>query len=145
MRAAHIAAGRLVQCLDAWCAVDQNLFLYYPSRRYVSAGLRALIDGTVGKIKDFFVLRSQYISYTGSAPITTHNIAFTKNAIGLVIRRLPQPLYGTGAVAHYAEMGNFGMRVVMSYQPNTLAQQFTVDVLYGCAVLQNTFGVQVNS
>ena len=109
------------------------------------AGLRAMIDGTVGKIKDFFVLRSQYISYTGSSPMTTHNIAFTKNAIGLVIRRLPQPLYGTGAVAHYAEMGNFGMRVVMSYQPNTLAQQFTVDVLYGCAVLQNTFGVQVNS
>jgi hypothetical protein len=37
------------------------------------------------------------------------------------------------------------MRVVMSYQPNTLAQQFTVDVLYGCAVIRNNFGVQVNS
>jgi hypothetical protein len=109
------------------------------------AGLRALIDGAVGKIKDFFVMRSQYISYTGSSPMTTHNLAFTKNAIGLVIRRLPQPLYGTGAVAHYAEMGNFGMRVVMSYQPNTLAQQFTVDVLYGCAVIRNNFGVQVNT
>ncbi len=40
----HIAAGTLVQCLDDWCAVDANLFLYYPSRRYVSAGLRALIE-----------------------------------------------------------------------------------------------------
>jgi len=30
------------------------------------------------------------------------------------------------------------MRVVMSYQPNTLAQQFTVDILYGCAVLRTT-------
>ena len=109
------------------------------------AGLRALIDGTVGKIKDFFVMRSQFVAMTGSSPITTHNLAFTKPAIGLVIRRLPQPLYGTGAVAHYAEMGNFGMRVVMSYQPNTLAQQFTVDVLYGCAVIRNNFGVQVNS
>ena len=49
-----------------------------------------------------------------------------------MIRRLPQPLPGTGAIAEYAELGNFGMRVVMSYQPNTLAQQFTVDVLYGC-------------
>jgi len=37
------------------------------------------------------------------------------------------------------------MRVIMSYQPNTLAQQFTVDVLYGTAVLRNNFGVQVNS
>jgi len=109
------------------------------------AGLRALVDGTVGKLKDFYVFRSQFVPKTGSSPVTTHNVAFTKNAIGLVVRRLPQPLLGTGAVAHYAEYGNFGMRVVMSYQPNTLAQQFTVDVLYGAAVIRNEFGVQVNS
>jgi hypothetical protein len=109
------------------------------------AGLRSLVDGSIGKIKDFFVFRSQFVSKTGSTPVTTHNLAFTKSAIGLVIRRLPQPLPGTGAIAEYAELGNFGMRVVMSYQPNTLAQQFTVDVLYGCAVLRNGSGVQVNT
>ena len=109
------------------------------------AGLRALIDGSVGKMKDFFIFRSQFVAKTGSGPVTTHNLAFAKNAIGLVVRRLPQPLPGTGAIAEYAEMGNFGMRVVMSYQPNTLAQQFTVDVLYGAAVLRNNFAVQVNS
>jgi hypothetical protein len=109
------------------------------------AGLRALVDGTVGKIKDFYVFRSQFVSKTGSGPATTHNLAFTKNAIGLVIRRLPQPMVGTGAVAHYAEWGNFGMRVTMSYQPNTLAQQFTVDVLYGASVIRNEFGLQVKS
>ena len=109
------------------------------------AGLRALVDGAVGKMKDFYIFRSQYITKTGSSPVTTHNIAFTKSAIGLVIRRLPQPLPGTGAIAEYAELGNFGMRVVMSYQPNTLAQQFTVDVLYGCGVLRNAAGVQVNT
>ena len=109
------------------------------------AGLRALVDGTVGKIKDFFVFRSQFVPKTGSSPVTTHNLAFAKNALGLVIRRLPQPLPGTGAIAEYAELGNFGMRVVMSYQPNTLAQQFTVDVLYGCGVLRNSAGVQVNT
>src|SRR5512133_391507 len=109
------------------------------------SGLRAIVDGTIGKIKDFFVFRSQFVSKTGSAPITTHNLAFTRDALGLVIRRLPQPLPGTGAIAEYAELGNFGMRVVMSYQPNTLAQQFTVDVLYGCGVLRNSSGVQVNT
>jgi hypothetical protein len=109
------------------------------------AGLRTMIDGAVGKIKDFYVFRSQFVAHTGSGPVTTHNLAFSKNGIGLVMRRLPQPLPGTGAVAEYAELGNFGIRVVMSYQPNTLAQQFTVDVLYGCAVLRNSFGVQVNS
>jgi hypothetical protein len=96
------------------------------------------------KAKDFFVVRSQFVAKTGMT-VTTHNLAFSKNAIGLVMRRLPQPLAGTGAVSHYAELGNFGMRVTMSYQPNTLAQQFTVDVLYGCAVLRNSSGVQVNS
>jgi len=109
------------------------------------AGLRTLIDGSIGKIKDFYVFRSQFVAKTGSTPTTTHNLAFAKDAIGLAIRRLPQPLPGTGAIAEYAEMGNFGMRVVMSYQPNTLSQQFTVDVLYGCGVLRNNFGVQVNS
>jgi hypothetical protein len=109
------------------------------------AGLRALVDGSVGKIKDFYVFRSQFVKKTGSGPVSTHNMAFARSALGLVVRRLPQPLPGTGAIADYAEMGNFGMRVVMSYQPNTLAQQFTVDVLYGVGVLRNAFGVQVNS
>jgi hypothetical protein len=109
------------------------------------AGLRAMIDGTFGKIKDFFVFRSQYVQATPGTPVNTHNLAFCKDAIGLVVRRLPQPLPGTGAIAEYAELGNFGMRVTMSYQPNTLAQQFTVDVLYGCAILRNNFAVQINS
>ena len=109
------------------------------------AGLKALVEGNVGKMKDFFIFRSQFVRVTGAATPNTHNLAFTKDALGLVIRRLPQPLPGTGAVAEYAEMGNFGIRIVMSYQPNTLAQQFTVDVLYGCGVLRNNFAVQVNS
>jgi len=109
------------------------------------AGLRAIVDGAVGKMKDFYIFRSQFVPQTGTSPVTTHNLAFTKNALGLVVRRLPQPLPGTGAIAEYAELGNFGMRVTMSYQPNTLAQQFTVDVLYGVGVLRNAFGVQVSS
>jgi hypothetical protein len=109
------------------------------------AGLKALVEGNIGKMKDFYIFRSQYVPTTGAATPNTHNLAFTKNALGLVVRRLPQPLPGTGAVAEYAEMGNFGIRVVMSYQPNTLSQQFTVDVLYGCGVLRNNFAVQVNS
>jgi len=109
------------------------------------AGLRALVDGAVGKMKDFYIFRSQFVAKTGSAPVTTHNLAFSRDAIGLVVRRLPQPLPGTGAIAEYAELGSFGMRVTMSYQPNTLAQQFTVDVLYGAGVLRSSFGVQVNS
>ena len=115
---------------------------YYSSGE---AGLKALVEGNVGKMKDFFIFRSQFVPTTGAATTNTHNLAFSRDALGLVVRRLPQPLPGTGAIAEYAEMGNFGLRIVMSYQPNTLAQQFTVDVLYGCGVLRNNFAVQVNS
>jgi hypothetical protein len=116
---------------------------YYSSGE---AGLKALVEGNVGKMKDFFIFRSQFVQTTGGVgTANTHNLAFTRDALGLVVRRLPQPLPGTGAVAEYAEMGNFGLRIVMSYQPNTLSQQFTVDVLYGCGVLRNNFAVQVNS
>jgi hypothetical protein len=108
------------------------------------AGLKAMIDGNIGRLKDFFVFRSQFVKKNGS-PATTRNLAFAKDAIGLAIRRLPQPLQGTGAIAEYAEMGNFGVRVVMSYQPDTLAQQFTVDILYGVAILRNNHGVLINS
>jgi hypothetical protein len=108
------------------------------------AGLKALIDGNIGRLKDFYVFRSQFVRKTGT-PLTTYNLAFAKNALGLAVRRLPQPLPGTGAIAEYAELGNFGVRVVMSYQPDTLSQQFTVDILYGAGVLRNNHAVQVRS
>ena len=107
-------------------------------------GLQALIDGHIGRLKDFYIFRSQFIKKGGTPP-TTYNLAFAKSALGLVIRRLPQPLPGTGAIAEYAELGNFGVRVVMSYQPDTLSQQFTVDILYGTGILRNNHAVQVRS
>ncbi len=129
---------------NAYSALRQNP-RFSEFRTAGDAGLRTLIDGTIGKLKDFYVFRSQFVAKTGSGPVTTNNLAFARDAIGLVVRRLPQPLPGTGAIAEYAELGNFGMRVIMSYQPNTLAQQFTVDVLYGTAILRNNHGVQVKS
>jgi hypothetical protein len=138
-------AGKyLVVDPDAYSGIRQiDRFSEY--RTAGEAGVDALISGHVGRIKDFLVFRSQFVHKTGTTPVNTHNLAFARDAMGLVIRRLPQPIPGTGAIAEYAELGNFGMRVVMSYQPNTLAQQFTVDVLYGCAILRNNFGVRVNS
>lgn len=102
----------------------------------------AIPNGTVGRVKNFFVLRSQYVQKPST---TTYNLAFARDAFALVMRALPKPMPGTGAVAEYATMGNFGMRVVLSYAPNTLAQQFTVDCLYGVSVLRNLYGVNVLS
>jgi len=42
--APYVANGRLQYCLDDWCTSEENLFLYFPSRRHQSAGLRALVE-----------------------------------------------------------------------------------------------------
>lgn len=40
----HIKNGDLVECLEAWCAPEDWLHLYYPTRKHQSAGLRVVID-----------------------------------------------------------------------------------------------------
>ncbi|WP_184715924.1 LysR family transcriptional regulator [Caulobacter sp.] len=40
----HVRAGRLVRCLEPWCPFEDWLYLYYPTRKYLSAGLRAVIE-----------------------------------------------------------------------------------------------------
>jgi len=42
--AAAITGGKLVPCLEDWHAPATWLYLYYPNRRHLSAGLRAVID-----------------------------------------------------------------------------------------------------
>jgi DNA-binding transcriptional LysR family regulator len=40
----EIASGRLVRCLDDWLQPEDWLHLYYPTRKYVSAAMRAVIE-----------------------------------------------------------------------------------------------------
>ncbi|MGU3494016.1 LysR family transcriptional regulator [Xanthobacteraceae bacterium A53D] len=40
----HLAAGRLVRVLEAFCPLFAGFFLYYPNRRAMAPKLRALID-----------------------------------------------------------------------------------------------------
>ncbi len=101
-----------------------------------------IITGSLGQIKGFNVFRSQYVAKVST---TTYNLAGTRDSLALVMRRLPLPLPGTGAIATYAEMAGYGMRVTMSYTPSQLQQQFTVDALYGVGVLRNNFGIQLLS
>ena len=40
----YVESGRLVRCLDDWIEPEDWLYLYYPTRKYLSAGLRAVIE-----------------------------------------------------------------------------------------------------
>ncbi len=131
----------LVVSADAYSDLRQ-IPRFTEDRINAGAGSALATGMLAGKLKSFLIFRSQLVAKPST---TTYNIAFASDALGLVTRRLPQPLPGTGAVAEYVSEGGFGLRVVMSYAPGTLAQQFTVDVLYGTAVLRNVFGVQVLS
>ncbi len=102
----------------------------------------AIISGEFGTLKNISFFRSQIIQPISS---TTNNLAFTRDAIALVTRKLDTPLPGTGAVAAYVDYGNIGMRVVMSYNPQALGMQFTVDILYGVGQLRPQAGILVNS
>ena len=44
LAAEHLAAGRLIEVLSGRTPSYGRFRLYYPSRKYVSAGLRAFID-----------------------------------------------------------------------------------------------------
>lgn len=40
----YLESGELVECLASWCAPEDWLYLYYPARKHLSAGLRAVIE-----------------------------------------------------------------------------------------------------
>jgi len=105
-------------------------------------GPNPILTGQILQVKGFNVLRSQYVQKVST---TTYNLAFTRDAISLVMRKLPVVPPGMGAIQTYAEYGNFGLRITMSYVPGQLEQQFTVDGLWGAGVLRNNFGLQVLS
>jgi DNA-binding transcriptional LysR family regulator len=42
--ASYLRDGSLVRCLEDWYPANESPFLYYPSNRHVSAGLRAVIN-----------------------------------------------------------------------------------------------------
>lgn len=112
-----------------------NAYQYGPSAE-------PLVTGELGRIKGFKVLRSQLVPKPAS---TTYNLAFASNVAALVTRNLGTIPQGFGAVSAPIQFGNFGMRLILSYDPNTFAVQGSVDCLYGVAILRNAYGVQVLS
>lgn len=109
----------------------------FTERRMIGGVGEAMRTGTLSEIKNFRVVRSQLTPVISS---TQYCLAFHRDALALVTRRLPSIPPGFGAVSEYVEDGGYGFRVVLSYNPNELGVQCTVDCLYGVGVLRNEFG-----
>jgi hypothetical protein len=96
-----------------------------------------LTEGSVGRISGFDVFAGQLVVKSGS-PGVYRNLFYTKNAMVLATRPQPLPEPGLGAVGSNVVDGNgIAMQVVKSYNSTKLANQFTVHVVFGAAVLDN--------
>lgn len=115
----------------------------FTERRMIGGMGEAIRNGTVSEMKNFRVVRSQLTPVTPGSPNTYYNLAFHRDAIALVTRRLPAIPPGFGAVSEYVEDGGYGFRVILSYNPNELGIQCTIDTLYGVGILRPEFGVTV--
>jgi N4-gp56 family major capsid protein len=114
----------------------------FSEERMIGGDAAPILQGELGKLKNMMFLRSQLIAPVAS---TTSNLAFTPDSMALVVRKLDLPLPGMGVIATYAEYKNLTLRVLMSYNPNTLGAQFTCDILYGVAPLRQQGAIQVLS
>lgn len=98
--------------------------------------------GADGMLKGCYVYRSQFVPFVSS---TYQNLMFTKDALGLVIRKLPIAPPGMGVIQETAELGNFSVRVSTSYQQSILGELVTVDCLYGTTAIRPEFAVVIQS
>lgn len=99
--------------------------------------------GSLGRINGFEVFENQVVPITNTTE--THNIAFAPDAIIFAQRMLPTCMPGTGAVQTFVEEDAMALRVTLNYNSNLLANQITVDTLYGVGIGRNEFGVEVRS
>jgi len=104
------------------------------------------VEGALGRAFGFnFYVNTQLDAIAGS-PSSVYNFAFHKNAIGLVMRPLAVNA-APGVIQRLItdpETG-VGVRMTMSYNPDYLGVQVTLDALWGVAELRDELGVRVAS
>jgi P22 coat protein - gene protein 5 len=99
----------------------------------------ALRDGYIGRFAGFEVHMDQKIVTS----TTVKNLFFHRDALALVMRSLPAAPRGAGVVQKVMDEDGMGLRVTLSYNPDHLGVQVTIDVLYGVAEIRDAFGVVV--
>ena len=109
-------------------------------------GSRApIVEGVLGDMFGINTFESQLVVSAGS-PATEHMLAYTKDAIALVMRALPTDGNGEGVSQTVVTDPDSGisMRLTASYSPNALGKQVTLDLLYGIKTVRPEFLFDVN-
>lgn len=103
------------------------------------AAATALQTGYLGALNGFRIFMDQKITLATQR----QEMAFHRNAAVLVTRPLPMAPAGSGVIQKVMDEDGIGLRVTLSYSPNYLGMQCTIDTLYGVSALRPTFGVVV--
>lgn len=112
------------------------------NRDYAQTLGQAAADSHIGRFMGFNVFMDQKIVTTGSQ---NKNLFMHRNAFVLAMRPLPPAPVGAGVIQKTMDEDGMGLRVTMSYNPDYLGVQVTIDVLYGVAELRDAFGVVVST
>ena len=112
------------------------------SRDYAEALGRAQSGQWMHNFMGFEVVMDQKVP---SASTEHKNLFFHRSALVLATRPLPPAPQGAGVMQVVMDEDGIGLRVTISYNPDYMGVQVTVDVLYGVAVLRNTHGVVVRT
>lgn len=103
-------------------------------------------EGEMGKIHGFRSFESLFTPGDGGSPEVYSNALMHRRALVLAMRPLPTPR-GGGVKASVVVDPNSGlaMRVLYSYNAQKLADQLTLDVLFGVHTLRPELGVVVQT
>jgi len=112
------------------------------NRDYAESLGKMASDAYVNRFMGFDIFMDQKIAVASSE---CKNLFFQRNAMVLATRPLPIAPPGMGVVQKALDEDGVGLRVTVSYQPDYLGVQVTIDVLYGVAELRDNHGVVVST
>lgn len=105
-------------------------------------------EGIIGRYMGFDVMESIAAPVVSGTPDVTHNMAWHTDAFALVTRPLdavvPQGLGVAVSMVTDPESG-LAVRSVISYNPDRLGVQCTIDLLYGVAEVRDELAIDVKS
>lgn len=105
----------------------------------------ALTEGAVMRLSGFDLFEGQLVVRSGS-PGVDRNLFYTRSAFVLATRPQPLPDPGTGAIGSNVIDGNgIALQVVKSYNASKLANQITIHVVFGVAMLDDRQAVELDS
>lgn len=120
---------------------------FWGIEKFVNADYRASVGGALsgaygGRAFGFDVFMDQKIAV---AAAQCKNLFFHRDALCLATRAMQQAPDGAGVIQRTMAEDGIGLRVTLSYSPDYLGMQCTIDILYGVAELRDAFGVAVST